>query len=58
MAWPQEALRAHTALMRPFAEKLKDAGEFVAAEGLDAPVRARVVRAGKKGAPVIDGVFA
>ncbi|HKS55830.1 MAG TPA: YciI family protein, partial [Steroidobacteraceae bacterium] len=32
-------------------------GELVSAEGLDAPTQAKIVRAGKDGKPITDGVF-
>jgi hypothetical protein len=59
MNWPPEDLKAHIRFMKRFAEDLKQAGELVAAEGLASPGQARVVRAGKGGAPeVTDGPFA
>jgi hypothetical protein len=36
---------------------LRESGEFVSAEGLASPQQALVVRAGKDGAPITDGVF-
>jgi hypothetical protein len=36
---------------------LSDSGEFVAAAGLAMPDRAKLVRAGKDGVPLTDGVF-
>jgi hypothetical protein len=57
--WPQEDLKAHHAFMKRFGKELRDSGELVAAEGLATPAQARVVRAGKGGAPeVTDGPFA
>lgn len=57
--WPPEDLKAHINFMKRFARELGDAGELVGAEGLAAPAQARVVRAGKGGAPeVTDGPFA
>ena len=57
--WPQEDLKAHIQFMMRFNNDLKNAGELVGAEGLAAPGQARVVRAGKAGAPeVTDGPFA
>jgi len=43
--------------MIDFAKKLGASGELVAAEGLAGPDQARLVRAGKSGVPVTDGVF-
>jgi hypothetical protein len=57
--WPQEDLKAHIGFMKRFNKELAEAGELVGAEGLAAPGQARVVRAGKGGAPeVTDGPFA
>jgi hypothetical protein len=57
--WPPEALQAHIDFMKRFAKELHEAGELVGAEGLASPGQARVVRAGKAGAPeVTDGPFA
>jgi hypothetical protein len=58
MKWPKEVLKAHIDFMHRFNKKLKDSGEWVTAEGLTPPDQAKVVRAGKDGRPVIDGVFA
>jgi hypothetical protein len=55
--WPQEAIRAHIAFMKTFAQKLGAAGELVAAEGLAGPDQAKLVRAGSDGKPITDGVF-
>jgi hypothetical protein len=55
--WPQEDIKAHIAFMRAFAKKLGEAGELVGAEGLAGPDQAKLVRAGKDGRPVTDGVF-
>ena len=57
--WPPEDLKAHIDFMKRFGQELSDAGELVGAEGLAGPDQARVVRAGKNGAPeVTDGPFA
>ena len=56
-SWPQEDLKAHIGFMGSFAKKLRASGELVAAEGLAAPDQARLVRAGKDGTPITDGVF-
>ena len=55
--WPKEDLRRNTEFMRAFSRELKDAGVFVAAEGLAWPGEARIVRAGKGGEPITDGIF-
>lgn len=56
-SWPAKDLQAHIAFMKDFARKLAEAGELVGAEGLAGPDQARLVRAGKDGRPVTDGVF-
>ncbi len=56
--WPPEDLKAHINFMKRFGKELSDAGELVGAEGLAPPGQARIVRAGKSGAPeVTDGPF-
>jgi hypothetical protein len=58
-SWSPDDLKAHIGFMKRFAGELAGSGELVAAEGLAAPEQARVVRAGKNGAPeVTDGPFA
>lgn len=58
-SWRPEDLKRHIEFMHRFNAELKDAGELVGAEGLAAPGEARIVRAGKNGAPeVTDGPFA
>ncbi|WP_437674529.1 YciI family protein [Sorangium sp. So ce131] len=56
-SWPEKDLHAHIAFMKRFHKKLSASGELVAAEGLAGPEQAKVVRAGKDGKPVTDGVF-
>lgn len=55
--WPKEDIRAHIAFMLGFRKALSESGELVSAEGLAEPAQAKIVRAGKDGAPVTDGVF-
>ena len=55
--WSKEDLQANFAFMRAFSQELKDSGVFVATEGLAWPDQARMVRAGKDGEPITDGVF-
>ena len=57
MSWPKKVLEANTAFMQSFTKRLRDAGELVSAEGLASPEQARLVRAGKDGKPITDGVF-
>lgn len=56
--WSKEDLQRNVVFMRSFSKELKDAGVFVATEGLGWPNEAKIVRAGKNGEPVTDGVFA
>ena len=56
-SWPRQDLMRHIAFMRTFAQKLGDAGELVAAEGLSGPDQAKRVRADNDGKPITDGVF-
>ncbi len=55
--WPKEDLQANFAFMRKFAQELKDSGVLVDTAGLAWPNQAVIVRAGKDGEPVTDGVF-
>lgn len=56
-AWPKKDIQAHIAFMKELNKALRDSGELVGAEGLADPKQAKVVRAGKDGTPVTDGVF-
>jgi hypothetical protein len=55
--WPQKAVQDHMAFMHRLNKDLREAGELVAAEGLADPKQAVIVRVGKNGEPVTDGVF-
>lgn len=55
--WPRQDLMAHIGFMHSLNKNLRESGEFVLAEGLAFPDQARLVRAGKNGIPVTDGVF-
>ncbi|WP_437274881.1 YciI family protein [Sorangium sp. So ce375] len=55
--WQQKDFQAHIAFMKSFHRKLSESGELVAAEGLAGPDQAKLVRAGKDGKPITDGVF-
>ena len=55
--WPRKDLQAHIAFMMNLNKDLRDAGELVSAEGLSFPDQAKLVRAGKNGVPITDGVF-
>lgn len=56
-AWPKKDLQAHIAFQRSFDQALRESGELVSSEGLASPHQAKLVRAGKDGAPITDGVF-
>jgi hypothetical protein len=57
--WAPQDFKAHIDFMKTFAQRLQKAGEWVDGQGLASPGQARVVRAGKNGAPeVTDGPFA
>jgi len=56
-AMPKEDIRAHIAFQRSFDKSLRESGVLVSAEGLASPHEAKLVRAGKDGAPITDGVF-
>jgi hypothetical protein len=55
--WSPEDFQAHIAFMHRYNKELKGAGEFVDAQGLTPPGQAKLIRAGKDGRPVTDGVF-
>src|ERR1700735_5655235 len=55
--WSKEDLQGNVAFMRAFSKELKHSGVFVSTEGRGWPSEARLVRAGKDGEPVTDGVF-
>jgi len=57
-SWTPAEFKAHIEFMIGFNAKLAAAGELVLAEGLDVPMNAKVIQAGKGGAPVVsDGPF-
>lgn len=56
-AWSQSEVQAHFAFLKNLNKDLSEAGELVANEGLSGPEQARIVRAGKDGGPVTDGLF-
>src|SRR3569833_3388798 len=55
--WPLEDIKAHIAFMKDFNKQLQKSGELVGAEGLSGPDQAKLVKAGKDGSPLTDGVF-
>ena len=56
-AWSEKDIQTHFAHLTGINKELRERGEFVANEGLAPPEQAKVVRAGKDGTPVTDGVF-
>ena len=56
-AMPKKDIQAHIAFQHSFDNDLREKGVLVSAEGLADPKQAKIVRAGKDGAPVTDGVF-
>ena len=56
--WRPEELQAHIGFMHRLNADLRDSGELVAAEGLDAPGRAKLVRTANGAPAVTDGPFA
>ena len=57
MSWPKKDIEAHIGFMIKFGKKLSEQGELAGAEGLASPSQAKLVKAGKDGRPVTDGVF-
>jgi hypothetical protein len=55
--WSPQDFTAHMEFMHSFNRDLMAAGEWVDGQGLAAPGEAKLVRAGKDGAPVTDGPF-
>jgi hypothetical protein len=56
-AWSKSDVEAHFAFLKSLNKELSESGELVANEPLGAPEQAKVVRAGKDGVPITDGVF-
>jgi hypothetical protein len=55
--WSKEDVEGHIGFMMSFCQELGESGELVAGEGLSSPEQAKLVRAGKDGVPITDGVF-
>jgi len=56
-AWSRKDIETHFAFLHNLNKELTEAGELVANVGLAPPHQAEVVRAGKNGTPVTDGIF-
>ena len=56
-SWGKQEIEAHITYMLDLNRDLKSSGELVSAEGLTFPDQAKLVRAGKDGLPITDGVF-
>lgn len=56
-SWPEKDRQAHIAFLVGLNRDLRAAGELVEVQVLAGPDQARLVRAGKGGMPVTDGVF-
>ena len=56
-AWSKSDIEKHFAFLKNLNDDLTESGEFVATQGLAGPEQAKVVRAGKDGTPITDGVF-
>ena len=57
LSWPESDLKANFAFLNALTAELTESGELVDIQPLAAPQQAKVVRAGKDGAPITDGVF-
>jgi len=55
--WSPKDIQANIAFVKNLNKALSDSGELAGAEGLAMPDQAKVVRAGKDGVPITDGVF-
>ena len=55
--WEKKDTQTLIRFMQNFDKELRASGELVFAEGLSFPDQAKLVRAGKGGIPVTDGVF-
>ncbi len=55
--WSKEDLQRNVEFMQSFNKELHESGVLVDTKGLALPQQAKIVRAGKDGEPVTDGVF-
>lgn len=56
-AWSKQDIQTHFAFLKGLNKELSESGELVTNEPLAGPDQAKVVRAGKDGTPITDGVF-
>jgi hypothetical protein len=56
-AWSEDDRRTHMGILTQIKHELRQSGEFVDTNGLAGPDEAKVVRGGKDGVPVTDGIF-
>jgi hypothetical protein len=56
-AWSKQDVETHFAFLHRLNQELTESGEFVVTQPLAGPDEAKMVRAGKDGAPITDGVF-
>jgi hypothetical protein len=55
--WSQIDIQTHMAFLKRLNQELTESGEFLGTQPLGGPEQAMIVRAGKNGMPVTDGVF-
>jgi hypothetical protein len=55
--WSRQDIQRHIQFMMTLNKELGQSGELVSAEGLSFPDQAKLVKAGKDGMPITDGVF-
>jgi hypothetical protein len=55
--WQEKDIQAHIEFMKSVTNMLRQSGELLSTEGLELPDQAKMVRAGKDGEPITDGVF-
>ena len=55
--WAPEDWKAHMDFLNAYNKELTERGEWVGVQGLTPPGQAKLVRAGKDGAPITDGPF-
>lgn len=55
--WSPKDIQRHIEFMMTLNKDLRESGQLVSAEGLSFPDQAKLVRAGKDGTPITDGVF-